>query len=196
MSKLELNKGDNFIFGVDVSASMMTADCPGETQRIEYLKEAVIVFAKEASKYDPDGIDILTFGATVREFNAVTAENAEGVISSLRANEGATKTHLLIDKAWEKHRLGGYEQTVLFVATDGEPTDPEAVEGVIRKIAGDLRDEHEFGISILTVGTPSEQLSAWLRKLDDTLNAKFDIVDVRPLEGTSFEEAFSGALHD
>ena len=29
MSNLELNKGDNFIFAVDVSASMQTKDCNG-----------------------------------------------------------------------------------------------------------------------------------------------------------------------
>ena len=39
MSNLELNKGDNFIFGVDVSGSMATKDCPNGLSRIEYLKE-------------------------------------------------------------------------------------------------------------------------------------------------------------
>ena len=49
-NQLELNKGDNFIFGVDVSASMQTTDCPNGASRIDYLKEKVIQFANEAGK--------------------------------------------------------------------------------------------------------------------------------------------------
>ena len=64
MSQLELNKGDNFIFGIDVSASMQATDTPNGTQRIEYLKESVNTFIGEAAKWDTDGIDIVTFGGT------------------------------------------------------------------------------------------------------------------------------------
>jgi hypothetical protein len=52
MSNLELNKGDNFIFGIDVSSSMETRDCPNRFSRIEFLREKAIQFAIQASKYE------------------------------------------------------------------------------------------------------------------------------------------------
>jgi Mg-chelatase subunit ChlD len=197
MSQLELNKGDNFIFGVDVSASMQESDCPGGLQRIEYLKEKVITFAKEAGKYDDDGIDVLTFGASVNAVKGVTPEKAEELIRKLKANEGATMTHLLIQQAYALHKAGGYAQTVLFVATDGAPSDQAAVKSAIVSITQELKEEHEFAISFLTVGIVTPQLRTFLDGLDDDLKgAKFDIVDVKALEDVDFVTAFSGALHD
>jgi Mg-chelatase subunit ChlD len=198
MSQLELDKGDNFIFAIDVSGSMQTRDTPSGASRIDYLKEQVITFAREASKYDPDGIDVLAFGHEVRVYEKVTAERAADIIGPLAATQSQTRTDLVIDKAYALHKQGGYKQTVLFLATDGEPTGTteEAVKESIRTIAADIKDEHEFAISILTVGKPSPDLQAFLTDLDDNLKAKHDIVDVKALESVDFIAAFAGALHD
>lgn len=197
MSNLELNQGDNFIFGIDVSGSMQTADCPGGLTRIEFLKEKVIQFAGEASKYDTDGIDVITFGQQLTNFDGVNGDKAKEVIGKLKAQESATFTDKLITAAYKKHKDGGYKQTVLFVATDGEPSDKAAVKKAIVGITQELKDEHEFAISILTVGQPSGDLTDFLNSLDDDLKgAKYDIVDVKKLEEVDFVSAFSGALHD
>lgn len=198
MSQFELNKGDNFIFAIDVSGSMQATDTPAGASRIEYLKEQVITFAREASKWDEDGIDVVTFGHQIKVFDKVTAEKASDIIGALRATESQTRTDLVITKAYELHKSGGYKQTVLFLATDGEPTGTtdEAVKDAIRAIAADVKDEHEFAISILTVGVPSASLQAFLTELDDSLKAKHDIVDVKALESVDFIAAFAGALHD
>lgn len=42
------------------------------------------------------------------------------------------------------HKQGGYEQTVLFVATDGSPSDREAVKKAIVDITNDVKDEREL----------------------------------------------------
>jgi hypothetical protein len=77
----------NFIFGVDVS--MATTDCPNWMTRIEYLKEKAIQFAAEASKYDEDGIDVLTFGHKVTPFAGVTADKAaEVIVQTIRVSSG------------------------------------------------------------------------------------------------------------
>lgn len=197
MSNLELNKGDNFIFGVDVSASMGATDCPGNLSRIEFLKEKVILFAKEASKYDEDGIDVLAFGHQVTTHAGITADKAHDVISALKANEGQTKTAELITEAYGRHKQGGYEQTVLFIATDGEPSDREAVKKAIIDITNDVGDEREFNIAFLTVGQIDDGLKSFLEGLDDDLTgAKYDIVDVKSLEEVDFMTAFMGALND
>lgn len=196
-NNLELNQGDNFIFGVDVSGSMAATDCPGSMSRIQFLKEKTIQFAQEASKYDPDGIDVLTFGHEVKAYEKITADKAAELINRFGAVESATMTHELIRKAWDLHKAGGYEQTVLFIATDGSPTDRDAVKKVIVDITNKVGDEREFNISFLTVGTIASDLAAYLTSLDDDLKgAKYDIVDVKRLEDVDFLSAFAGALND
>lgn len=197
MSNLELNQGDNIIFGVDVSGSMQTTDAPGGLSRIEFLKENVKTFIVEAAKYDTDGTDVLTFGQVVTTYANVTPEKATEIVGKLKANEGATQTHLLINEAFKLHKASGKPQTVLMVATDGSPSDPNAVKKAIVDITNKLTDEHEFAISFLTVGQTDPALQAFLDGLDDDLKgAKYDIVDVKRLEEVDFVTAFSGALHD
>ena len=58
-NNFELNKGEQFIFALDVSRSMGATDCPGGLSRIEFSKESAKMFATEAAKYDPDGADTL-----------------------------------------------------------------------------------------------------------------------------------------
>jgi Mg-chelatase subunit ChlD len=197
MSQLELNKGDDFIFCIDVSASMQTKDCPNSMSRIDFCKEKAIVFAREASKWDENGIDVLTFGAQIKPYPSVTGDKAADIISGLKANEGTTNTHDAINKAYELHKASGAKQTVCFIVTDGAPADPSLVRSAIVDITNKLTDEHEFAISFLTVGQIDGQLRSFLDGLDDNLKgAKYDIVDVKALEEVDFLAAFSGALHD
>lgn len=196
-NNFELNKGDNFIFAVDVSGSMGHNDCPGGMTRIDFLKEKVKLFATEASKWDEDGIDILTFGHQVKVYQGVSAEKADEIISPLTANEGSTDTAGVIKKAYELHKSGSYEQSVLFIATDGAPNSKEAVQQAIIDITNDVKDEREFNISFLTVGQIDAGLRSFLTSLDDDLkSAKYDIVDVKELESVDFMSAFMGALND
>src|SRR5690606_939086 len=148
---LELNKGDNFIFAMDVSGSMATRDCPGGMSRMEYVKEKAIQFANEASKWDEDGIDVLTFGHQVEAFQGVTAEKAAEVIGGLKADEASTDTAAVVRKAWDLHKAGGYKQSVLMVVMDGNPADRNAVKQVIIDITNKVGDEREFNIAFLTV---------------------------------------------
>jgi Mg-chelatase subunit ChlD len=203
MSNLELNKGDQFIFGVDVSASMQTKDVGGQS-RIEALKEQVITFIGEASKYDEDGVDVITFGQKITHLGALTAAQAKDAIAPLKATEVSTDTAGLIRKAWDLHKAkGSSDQTVLFIATDGEPNDREAVKAALRDCAKQQEaDKEVFSVSFLTVGTIDSGLQSFLTELDDTLNAKdkngadIDIVDVKALSEVDFETAFGGAVHD
>lgn len=197
VNNLELNKGDNFIFGVDVSASMGNKDCPGGLSREEYLKEKVIQFAQEASKWDTDGIDVLTFGEKVTPYLGVTGDKAAEIIGALKANEGMTDTASLIRAAYKLHKDAKKEQSVLFVATDGEPSDRDAVKQAIIDITNDVADDKEFTISFLTVGEINNNLREFLTGLDDDLKgAKYDIVDVKALVDVNFMQAFMGALTD
>ena len=116
-------------------------------------------------------------------------------VASLKANESATNTAGAIQAAYNLHKAGGYKQTVAFVATDGEPSDRDAVKKTIQGIASEIKDEHEFAISFLIVGN-DQGIRNFLTELDDGLNAKHDIVDVKTLDEVDFVGAFAGALHD
>lgn len=194
-TQLELNKGDNFIFLFDVSASMTIADTPSGAARIDYLKEKLGAFVDEAGKYDDDGIDLITFGHAITKKPKLTPSSAKDVIASLKANESSTNTAEAIAEAYRVHKLGSYKQSVVFVATDGAPSNREAVKDTIRDIASKIGDEHEFAISFLVVGQ-DPGIRDYLRELDDDLKAKHDIVDVKELDTVDFVSAFAGALHD
>lgn len=197
MSQLELNKGDNFIHVIDVSASMRQTDTPSGASRIDFAKETVLTNIGEAAKWDTDGSDVVTFGHTVKAYKGLTPEKAKDIIGPLGANEGSTDTAGAVSAAWKLHRDGGYKQTVCFIYTDGEPNDETALFKQIAAITEQLKDEHEFAISFLTVGKRSPELEAFLAKLDDAVpGAKHDIVDVKRLEEVDFMAAFAGALHD
>lgn len=196
-NNFELNKGDNFIFAIDVSGSMGAGDCPGGMTRINYCKEKAKLFATEASKWDTDGLDVLTFGHQITPYLGVTGEKANEIIGKLAANEGSTDTAGVIEAGYKLHKQAGKEQTVLFVVTDGEPNDREAVKKAIVNITNDVKDEREFNISFLTVGKINDGLKSFLTDLDDNLkSAKYDIVDVKELESIDFMAAFMGALND
>ena len=207
MSNYELNKGDNFVFAFDISLSMKTPDCPGGLSRIEYLKEQAVQFAREAGKYDEDGLDVITFGAGARVTPGASVEDTIAAIQGLKATDGMTDTASAIQLGWKQAQdyvaRGGTEQTVLFIATDGEPSDRLAVINVLRDIASQLdKDTKEFSVSFLTVGAIDAGLREFLTELDDNLKATdkngnpIDFVDVKQLADVDFMTAFIGAVHD
>lgn len=200
IKNFELNKGDNFIFGIDVSFSMGASDCPGGMKRSDYLKEQVKTFIEEAGKYDDDGIDVITFGEKVTVKQGLTPAKAGELVGICKPSEGATMTHLAINKAYELHKAGKYEQTVFFLATDGAPSNPQEVVKAIVEVTKDIKDPKEFSIGILTVGEIDSDLRSFLDDLDDNLEAKYgakhDIVDVKALNEVDFTSAFVGAVHD
>ena len=91
----------------------------------------------------------------------------------------------------------------MFIATDGAPSDREAVIKQLRSIASQQEvDSEDFSVSFLTVGEIDKGLRDFLTMLDDDLNARdkndkpIDIVDVKALHEVDFMTAFIGAVHD
>ncbi len=198
MSNLEINKGDQFIVAADISGSMNTADCKGGLTRLAYMMETLGVFIGEAQKYDPDGVSIYLFGATVHQHRDQTAEAIPALLANLKT-ESATQTHLAINAAYAEHVEKGSQQTFLLVFTDGSPSDPEAVKQSIIDITNKVKDPLEFRIAFITVGEPDANLRQYLTDLDDNLKgagAAHDIVDVKGIDEVDFMAAINGALTD
>lgn len=203
-SNYELNKGDQFIFVIDYSRSMMTRDCPGNTPRMDAIKETVITFAGEAGKYDPDGLDVILFAHDVKHLGAITPGEAADKIRPLQATGSSTDTAAavrLATKLWKDK--ASPENTVVFIATDGEPNDIDALKSALCDAAAmQEADKETLSFSFLIIGEPDAKLTAALDEIDDNLNAKdkngapIDIVDWKKLLEVDFATAFDGAVHD
>lgn len=193
---LELNQGDDFIFLIDVSASMGATDCPGGLTRYDFAKEKALAFCKEAAKIDTDGISIFRFGQNITKFSDITEDKIDSAFAA-GPNEMATRTAEAIQAAYDEHVERQNEQTFVLLVTDGEPSNRQAVKDVIVDITNKVKDEREFNIGFLTVGNIDSNLSAFLTALDDDLKgAKYDIVDVKRLEDVDFYAAVAGAMND
>lgn len=195
---LELNQGDQFIIGLDISQSMATRDCgPNlDVSRIAYTLETCEMLVAEASKYDPDGISFYPFGASVHAFRDLQPADIHTKLSNIQL-EPATQTHLAIREAFKEHQDKKNEQTFLFIFTDGDPSDRNAVEKAIIDITNKVKDPMEFRIGFLLVGKTPSSLADWLADVDDNLTsrgAKYDIVKNMVMEKTSFIEMITGAL--
>jgi Mg-chelatase subunit ChlD len=192
---LELNKGDDFIFLLDVSGSMSATDTPNGLSRYEFAKEKALAFCHEAAKIDSDGISIIRFGHNIEKFSDITPDQIEKAFAG-GANEGSTETAKALQAAWEEHLERKNEQTFVLVVTDGAPRDQQAVKNVIIDITNKVKDEREFNIAFLQVGNDAS-VAAFLKELDDDLKgAKYDIVDVKRLEEVDFMTAVVGAMND
>lgn len=198
MSNLEVNKGDEFIIAYDISGSMNTVDCPGGLSRLVYTRETLKTFIGEAAKFDPNGVSVYLFGATVHAYRDLTPQQVDEKLSNIKT-EGATQTHLAIQAAFAEHKEKGSKQTFLILFTDGAPSDSEAVKQTIIDITKKVADPMEFRIAFITVGVVADDLRAYLTELDDTLTqsgAAHDIVDVKAIDEVDFMAAVNGALND
>lgn len=191
-----LHFGDQMIVAFDISGSMNTTDCPGNTSRFEYIQKLMRLFIAKAAKYDPDGVSFYPFNNRVYEYPDVkNVEEINEMIRNLSAS-GGTSTELPIRAAYKEHKDKKNERTFLLMFTDGEPNNKSAVEKAIIDITKDVKDEREFRIAILTVGQRSSGLTRWLEALDDDLTskgAKYDIVAIHKLEEVNFEQAIEDA---
>lgn len=198
MSNLEVNKGDQFIAALDISGSMNASDTPGGLSRLKYSLETFKTFASEAAKFDPDGVSLYLFGATLKAFPDLKPDEFSSKLADIKT-EGATMTHLAIRAAFDEHIQKKSQQTFLLIFTDGEPSDPDATKQAIIDITKAVKDPLEFRIAFITVGERSPDLEAYLTHLDDTLTsdgAAHDIVDVKRIDEVDFMAAINGALTD
>lgn len=183
-------KGYDFGIAVDRSGSMAEKDQPGNRSRWDAMHEGVTALANKIAEFDDDGIDVLVFNDRVKRYDNVTPDKVEQIWKECDPM-GGTDLHLVIKSAADeylKRKAAGKGKSgyILLVATDGEPSDPRAVEQEIIALSKKLDRDEEFGISFVQVGS-DKRATAYLKSLDDDLvskGAKFDIVDT-----LTFDEA-------
>jgi hypothetical protein len=161
----ELHADDNFIFALDVSNSMNIKDCPGDLSRFDYALEKMKLFCKEAAKFEDKGICIFRFGHQVTKFDHITEDKIDDIIASSMPDEMATRTDLVIKAAYDEHVEDKHEHTLLFIVTDGQPTNEQAVIRTIDSISHAVKNKDEFKIIFLLVGDQNNALMNFISTL-------------------------------
>ena len=169
----------NFDFQIliDTSGSMGSNDAGKVGTRLQRAKESVIGLVGELSQIDEDGIDVIFFGGeTVTHVPNVKSTTDVDAAFNRRAS-GGTPTAEALTKALEVAGKSD-KPDFLVVFTDGEPNNREAVKTVIRNQANKQANDADLTILFIQVGDDPSAAS-FLAELDDGLNAKLDIVDVK-----------------
>lgn len=206
-NNIEINPNCMYTLAGDISASMQTVDakCAG-LNRYQYMLEKFESFIKEAEDFDPDGPTVMLFGENVHVYPNTKLIDVMGKLSK-PSFEGYTNTHLVVQRAYDLHKAEksvlakdgkAHPGTVLFIFTDGQPTNQAALERTIVDIANNIDREDEFNIGFMLVGTITQSLREYLDHLDDGLKGKvkYDIVGTKEIEGITFLKAVHNAVNE
>ena len=209
-SVIEIDPNKEYILCGDISGSMSTPDhnCGGQ-RRFDYMLEKFQLFVKTAEDFDAHGAPtVLLFGEKVHVYKDTKAETIEKILPKIDF-EGFTYIHLCLEKAYELHldekreaakQKKFHPGTVVFIFTDGAPSNRPAVERTLVDIANRIEREDEFQISFLTVGTINADLASYLKNLHDGLEDKiktgYDIIHIDRLENVTFMGAVKGKNHN
>lgn len=175
----------DYILLLDKSMSMNEKD-GGSTTRWSRAKELTVGFAQKCMEFDSDGITVIPFAGKHTVYNNV--DGGDEVIKKIfEENEpgGSTDTagvlKYVLDDYFARNSKGGAKPITILCVTDGEPTDPIAVEKVIIDATKKMTADEQIGISFIQIGN-DQRATAYLKNLDDGLQAKgakWDIVDTK-----------------
>lgn len=170
---------------IDFSGSMASTDTGKVGTRIQRVKESLTGLVSELAAVDEDGIDVITFGGElIQHTPGVKDSSIIETIFSGRRVAGGTPTAEALTKAFEVAGKSD-KPDFLVVFTDGEPNNREAVKTVIRNQANEQANDaneqaNDADLTILFIQVGDDASAGdFLKDLDDNLNAKLDIVDVK-----------------
>lgn len=197
-------KGYDIILMLDKSGSMEEKLSNGKT-RWEQAQESTIAWARQAEKYDSNGITVIPFAGTWKEYQDVTG-GGDKVKQIFKENSpaGSTNTHLALEYVLNKYLTNAKtaKPILILCVTDGAPTDEVATAKVIAAATHRMERDEQIGIQFLQIGN-DPGATKFLKMLDDDLvskyGAKFDIVDTNTFEEAevmSFGELLIKTLED
>ena len=199
ISKAQLGEYQHYVIA-DMSNSMQepSVRMKGRT-RWDEMQEHVTGLCHYLLGVDDDGITIIPFSSQVGKIsdNIKTGEDVKRIFSAL-SPRGTTNLAAAIDAAQEHRKRLQQGKAIFHIFTDGEPDSESAVAEAIGRIVRTMNDDSETAINILQVGD-DEKAGRFLKRLDDNLNFKFDIVNamtVTESEGLSYEDIMDRALND
>jgi Mg-chelatase subunit ChlD len=168
----------DFIFVGDKSGSMGEDDMPGGQSRWNYMQETAIAFARDITKIDADGIGVIFFGGNITSYEGCGVDAVKAAFAE-NSPRGTTPLAEALEKAFSMAGKSDKKDFII-VFTDGAPNDKEAAKKVIRDQAARQQADDDCTVLFVQVGTDGGA-AAFLKELDDSLNAKFDIVDTKSM---------------
>jgi uncharacterized protein with von Willebrand factor type A (vWA) domain len=160
----------DFIVVIDHSGSMGEPSHRRDGNRLEEVAEDVIAIARQAEKYDDDGITVISFSSAVKVYDGVTADRVKDVFREFPPR-GSTNLAEAIDAVASKAR-SSKKDIVALVYTDGAPDSHDAVISSINKAAAEF-GRPRIGFTLIQVGKEAGA-KKFLEKLDNDL--KVDVV--------------------
>lgn len=177
---------------IDSSASMQTADCPGNISRWQWCKEHMkdLYVANTASTLrNQSNVSIITFDSNYRSHrNCSTAQLPQIFQDSEPSGETFMAPALTEAFALVRNQLNYGKPAMITVVSDGRLNDAESLKKAIIAQVNSLSKPELLSIVFLEVGTPDKLL----KELDSELvkqGAKADIITVLP-----FSQATSKGL--
>lgn len=200
MTNEELKKYD-FVLLLDKSGSMGTKDMPGGKSRWDAAKEATLALARKCAEFDTDGITVVPFAGSFKEYDGVTDESKVAQIFKENEPNGSTDTAKVLKNTFDKYFASKAKPIIVLVVTDGEPNDANAVKSVIIEATKKMERDEEIGVQFIQIGA-DPGATTFLKDLDDGLvakGAKFDIVDTKTteeMENLTITDVLLAALAD
>lgn len=166
-------RGCDFLVLIDHSGSMGDPSLrrSGFT-RFEELQEDAIALAREAQKFDDDGLTVIAFSSAVRVFDGVKADAVSKVFGEVAPRGGTNLTDALqaaIAKIEASAKNG-----IILCFTDGVPDNEQMVYETINS-AGNKLGRPRIGITFVQVGE-EPRATKFLDAVNN--NLKVDIVAV------------------
>lgn len=134
--------------------------------RLHEMEEACLCVAREAQKYDDDGITVIPFSSKAAVFDGVTADKVRDVFKEFEPR-GGTNLALALNEVVNKARAST-KDVVAIVYTDGEASDPNEVTATINA-AGKEFGRPKIGFTIVQVGQDGNA-AKFLDHLDNNLD--------------------------
>jgi Mg-chelatase subunit ChlD len=187
----------NYVVAIDKSGSMAEKGTFGMS-RWDEAKEITVGIAKHCEMLDEDGIDVVVFANTIKTHSGVTADKVIQVFTESQPN-GGTNTSGALEEIFVNYLKAPVIPVTVIVITDGVPNDQQAVAKSISSFTQNLKDDSDFGIQFIQVGSDASARK-FLKSLDDDLvaaGAKFDIVDTltsEEIEALSIDEVLERAI--
>ena len=173
---------------IDSSASMQTADCPGNVSRWQWCRDHIkeLYVADSGSlRGNQSNVSIITFDSNYRSHrNCSTAE----LPHIFQANEPAGETFMApaLNEAFAlvRNQLNYGKPAMIAIVSDGRPSDGDRLKNAIISQVNNLSKPELLSIVFIEVGSPEKLL----RELDGDLvkqGAKADVVSVVPIGQTN-----------
>lgn len=175
-------KACDIVIVIDHSGSMSSASTrlKGKT-RLQEVRETVESIAREAEKFDDDGLTVIAFSTAVKTFDGVTAAKVSDVFKEVHPG-GNTNLDGALAAAAQKAAESKKPSTVILAFTDGAPNDESAVVATVKTAAKKL-GRPKVGFTLIQVGDDPDA-AKFLEYLDDSLEKQGvpDVVATIPEE--------------